>query len=87
MKITIDVTEQDIEAARRDLAIAGNIPAFCCPIAQSLHRTLDMKAAVSHLSVLMLGQELPLPAAARDFILQFDSDWQVTPFSFEIEAL
>ncbi len=98
MKLTINVTKQDIEMGC--VAQPSN-----CPIARAVRRVLrEMGARVQSYSVsvgtnyldiftedkYIIGHLLhtagaPLPAQAHNFIMMFDIHKPTKPFSFEIE--
>lgn len=82
--ITIEVTQEDIDAGRK-----GNC--YLCPIALAAARVfnLDVSVGASWLSVeASNGAEVAmfkLPQAARTFVTLFDGGHPVAPFTFAVE--
>ncbi len=82
MKITIAVTQGDIDDGCRGNAVA-------CPVARAAARILDARHLSVRTKVLEFTEPLlliPLPAAAVKFIRQFDSRAHVEPFSFDVNV-
>ena len=82
MKVTITVTQDDI-----DNGCQGN--AIACPVARAAARVLDDRYLSVRTNVLEFVEPLiliPLPSAAVEFIRRFDSRARVEPFSFDLDV-
>ena len=91
MKITVSVTQEDIERGREGGFIAQN-----CPIARALRRARfpdatvglqflgDFPDYVVHFQ--KGGRFRSLPESAQQFAFEFDIGRSVEPFSFELEV-
>lgn len=80
--IKIEVTQQDIDIG---------VKADCnlCPIALAATRAYGtpVMAASFHLYDSETGAYSLMPLEARNFIIQFDGDWAIYPFSFTMPAV
>lgn len=83
--LTVEVTGEDIEQG---------VPGDCvdCPVARALNRALGYAAGTVDVDADEYwlgpqdneGRPYRLPAAASEFVMAFDSDEAVAPFSFRI---
>lgn len=82
--IIVEVTEQDIkDGARGDC--------YYCPIALAVQRALNhppkVHVIISYVHVVMEDLSMKtysLPQVATDFIVDFDHDFKISPFTFEM---
>jgi hypothetical protein len=77
-KITVDVTYSHIESG---ICSDGNR----CPIALAIREQHNLDVSVSHFAVEAYGFDVELPQEAADFVMEFDFDRSVKPFTFELE--
>lgn len=87
MKVTITVTQTDIDAATQARLGLGYTAPKCCPIAQAINRR-HHNWVVTETRVLDCDYNgiAVLPGPAMSFIRRFDSGQAVEPFEFEIEV-
>ena len=82
MKVTVEVTKEDIASGKKCSARA-------CPLASAMGRSLGYPVYVSQSGWGDLGGERKLsavPEVCIQFISRFDADEKVKPFSFELEV-
>lgn len=83
--ITVRVTKKDIEGGEPGMGTR-------CPIAKAVQKQTNRKCAVGEDCVLFRDRRsgyreiVSLPARARRFILRFDRDHPVRPFSFKLRV-
>lgn len=72
----ISVTQEDIDKGERD---CGK-----CPIALAASRAIGIPVDVGNREAWINGSPRVMPSIARQFILRFDAQLAVKPFSFEL---
>lgn len=85
MKLTIEVTQDDIDKGNR-------VSPVSCPIALAVKRQYRSRwlhsppnsVSVSQRGVTIDSQDYSIPKEARFFISDFDCDHDVKPFTFEM---
>lgn len=75
--IEIHVTQEDIDHGRKGSCVN-------CPIARAAYRALRGWVEVHQFELNHMGKLYELPPLAIEFILDFDSDCRVEPFTFTL---
>lgn len=89
-RITLQVTSEDIENARKELT--GKVDALhvhACPVSQALRRRYGKVYGVGIKHIYRRDDDkvrTPLPGPVREFITRFDNGLLVNPGVFEIEV-
>lgn len=79
-KITINVTQEDIDKGQRRSPET-------CPIALAASRILSSKVQVGIIGMYTKQRAITnIPLLAKQFIIKFDDGEKVGPFSFEIDV-
>lgn len=84
MKITIDVTAEDIRCGQRQTS--GSCPIALALIRSGLRNPHVYHNADAYIGAPALREWLLLPAEAASFIYRFDDEESVEPFSFELDV-
>jgi hypothetical protein len=82
MKITVSVTEADIDLGKR-------LDCWECPIARAMFRATGERYIVDGMGARVIGdrsRRVSLPDVAIQFIREFDSGNFPKPFEFEVEV-
>ena len=80
MKFRIKVTVDDISGGYRENCLL-------CPIARAINRRLDtddVAVAVTPHYIRVGGNKVDIPERARRFVVAFDKNRDVSPFSFDL---
>ena len=78
MKITIDVTSDDIAGGKR-------LACEKCPVALAVSRRVVGTASVSKFYISIDGFLVKQPPTVKSFIRDFDNQRTVKPFSFDLK--
>ena len=86
----INVTQRDIDEARRLTEDDETMLIYVCPVSLAAKRRFRTKYVISYTSSIIKGKSLPrkfysLPYKARQFIMAFDRGAKVEPIKFEVE--
>lgn len=87
MDIKIRVTQDDIDAARKDIARL-ELKCLNCPVSKAMSRALDQTIVVEREYWARDGEEEAhgLPEKAQWFVDCFDKGYMVQPFEFSVNV-